>query len=201
MLRNIMTNHWRPGSDYYGFNISRSEELAMDRDIPDHRHQECQHIHYNYSALPTVSVITPVHNEALSTLVRHVYAILLRTPNHLLKDIILVDDNSTFTYLGGDLEDYFRVLDPRIRILRNTGREGLVMSRLHGADVARGDVLVFLDAHMEVGPGWSEPLLHRLNSQSAIVVQPDVLAINGNTFKMETGDDVVFRGGFGWDLR
>ncbi|XP_071096595.1 polypeptide N-acetylgalactosaminyltransferase 13-like [Haliotis cracherodii] len=200
-IQNIMRSHSRPGEDYYGFNITRSEEVAFTRDIPDKRPQQCKDAAFNYSALPTVSVVTPVHNEALSTLVRHVFAILLRTPNQLLKDIILVDDNSTFSYLGQDLENYFRILDPRIKILRNNGREGLVMSRLHGAEIARGDVVVFLDAHMEVCTGWSEPLLDRINSQSAIVVQPDVPTIDGDTFDIETGGHVVFRGGFGWDMR
>lgn len=200
-IQNIMRSHSRPGEDYYGFNITRSEEVAFDRDIPDKRPQQCKDAAFNYSALPTVSVVTPVHNEALSTLVRHVFAILLRTPNQLLKDIILVDDNSTFSYLGEDLENYFRILDPRIKILRNNGREGLVMSRLHGAEVAKGDVVVFLDAHMEVCTGWSEPLLDRINSLSAIVVQPDVPSIDGDTFDIETGGHVVFRGGFGWDMR
>ncbi|XP_067660350.1 polypeptide N-acetylgalactosaminyltransferase 5-like [Haliotis asinina] len=45
---------------------------------------------------------------------------------------------------------------------------------MNGAREARGDVLVFLDAHMEVGVAWLEPLLERIVNQPQIVVQPDI---------------------------
>jgi len=44
--------------------------------------------------LPSASVVIAFHNEGWSPLLRTVHSVLLRSPAHLLKEIILVDDAS-----------------------------------------------------------------------------------------------------------
>lgn len=53
----------------------------------------CRNISYP-SSLPQVSIIFIFVNEALSVILRSVHSAIHRTPSHLLKEIILVDDNS-----------------------------------------------------------------------------------------------------------
>lgn len=44
--------------------------------------------------LPQISVVFIFVNEALSVILRSVHSVVNRTPSWLLKEVILVDDNS-----------------------------------------------------------------------------------------------------------
>ena len=70
-----------------------SDKIAMNRIVPDVRMEECKWWHYPED-LPTASVIIAFHNEGWSPLLRTVHSVLLRSPSHLLKEVILVDDFS-----------------------------------------------------------------------------------------------------------
>ena len=62
--------------------------------------------------------------------------------------------------------DGFRLDDfvsktPKIKLIRLKTRGGLVRTRMAGIRAARGEVLTFLDSHIEATQGWLEPLLDR----------------------------------------
>ena len=99
------------------------------------------------------------HNEHLSTLLRTVYSVWNRTPADLLTEIVLVDDASTIEELQDDLTKYVKTYMSIVTLVRAHQRSGLIKAREIGAKVARGEVLVFLDAHCEAYHNWLPPLL------------------------------------------
>lgn len=117
-----------------------------------------------------------------------------------MKEIILVDDSSDLEDLKTDLSKELDELGSshKIKVLRNENREGLIRSRVYGARKATGDVLVFLDSHIEVNQGWIEPLLHQIKHNKTSVAVPIIDIINADTF-VYTPSPLV-RGGFNWGL-
>ncbi|CAG5119519.1 unnamed protein product [Candidula unifasciata] len=147
--------------------------------------------------LPEISVIIIFYNEAWTPLLRSVHSVIDRTPAHLLKQIILVDDNSTFDYLKAPLDKYFRKY-PVVEIIHATGRLGLIKARLVGFEVSVAPVVVFLDSHTECFPGWVESMLIRISRNRKSVVFPLIQAIDKDTFKVKCARHPTFYCGFSW---
>ncbi|MDX2149471.1 MAG: glycosyltransferase [Bryobacteraceae bacterium] len=84
-------------------------------------------------------------------------------------EVIVVDDGSTDSSAAG-------LHRMGIRLLRTRGI-GVARARNYGGRRASGDVLIFLDGHMQFAPGWWEPLvdvLHRRAAGSAAPAIADV---------------------------
>ena len=181
------------------FNLVVSDKIALNRSLQDVRKSSCKEIPYAQPAFPKASVVIVFHNEAWSTLLRTVHSVIGRTQASLLQEIILVDDASNRTFLHNPLEDYVTGLHAQVHIVRSKSRVGLIKARLLGAKVAKGDVLIFLDAHCEVTEGWSEPLLSRIAEKRDAVVCPVIDIINDENFSYIKSFSLHW-GAFNWEL-
>ncbi|XP_073503261.1 polypeptide N-acetylgalactosaminyltransferase 13 isoform X1 [Phyllobates terribilis] len=180
------------------FNLMASDLIALNRSLPDVRLEGCKTKVYP-DELPNTSIVIVFHNEAWSTLLRTVHSVINRSPHHLLSEIILVDDASERDFLKNPLENYVKQLEVPVKILRMEQRSGLIRARLRGANISRGQVITFLDAHCECTVGWLEPLLARIKEDRKTVVCPIIDVISDDTFEYMAGSDMTY-GGFNWKL-
>ncbi|TSL54347.1 Polypeptide N-acetylgalactosaminyltransferase 5 [Bagarius yarrelli] len=142
------------------FNVFLSEQIPVDRAIPDTRPTACSQNHV-HDDLPTTSVI--------------------------------------FCFVDEDKLDAYMAQFPKVRIIRLKERHGLIRARLAGAAEAKGDVLTFLDSHIECNVGWLEPLLDRVYLDRRKVACPVIEVINDKDLSYVMVDNFQ-RGIFNWPL-
>ncbi|ELU15390.1 hypothetical protein CAPTEDRAFT_176329 [Capitella teleta] len=195
----LIKNQNRAPDSRYNINVTFSDHTSLDRDIPDTRPEICRHFSYDLETFPKVSVIIPFYNEALSMLLRTIHSVLRRTPEKLLEEIILVDDKSTDPWLHESLDHYVNLL-PKVKLIRNAKRVGLIVSRMTGARLSNAPVLVFQDAHTESNVGWLPPLLDEIKRHPNAVYQPFVDGIDAMNLYYES-PIMYHKGSFSWDLR
>jgi len=184
----------------FGFNLVTSDKIALDRLPADLRDPKCKHIDYP-TKLPRVSVIIVFHNEGWSPLMRTVHTVIKQSPKELLGEIVMVDDGSHKEHLGEQLDNHLKQFNGLVRVVRNSRREGLIRARSIGAQNAREEVLVFLDAHCEPEPNWLPPLLAPIARNDRISTVPMIDGIDGNkyTFTSQGGGDRYGRATGAWD--
>lgn len=182
----------------YGYNAQLSDRISLDRTIPDYRPKKCRQMTYS-DDLPQVSVVFIFVNEALSVILRSVHSVVNHTPPQLLKEVILVDDNSDNVELKFNLDQYVNKRYPGlVKIVRNSRREGLIRARLQGWKVATAPVVGFFDAHVEFSTGWAEPALTRIREDGRRVVLPAIDNIKYDTFEVQQYASAAH--GYNWGL-
>ncbi|XP_045681774.1 polypeptide N-acetylgalactosaminyltransferase 18 isoform X2 [Phyllostomus hastatus] len=186
---------------YYGYNAYLSDRLPLDRPLPDLRPSGCRNLSFPDS-LPEVSIVFIFVNEALSVLLRSIHSAIERTPSHLLKEIILVDDNSSNEELKEKLTEYVDKVNGQkpgfIKVVRHSKQEGLIRSRVSGWRVATAPVVALFDAHVEFNVGWAEPVLTRIKENRKRIISPSFDNIKYDNFEIE--EYPLAAQGFDWEL-
>ncbi|XP_042578619.1 probable polypeptide N-acetylgalactosaminyltransferase 8 isoform X2 [Cyprinus carpio] len=185
----------------YGYNAFLSDQLPLDRELPDTRDHRCIGREYPHN-LPTLSVVLIYLDEALSVIQRAICSIINRTPAHLLKEIILVDDHSTNEDLKTQLHVYISSINEKhpglVKMVTHSEQKGLSQARISGWKAATGDVVAILDAHIEVHVKWAEPLLARIQADRTLVLSPVFDKVN--YYDLQVTKRFASAHGFDWAL-
>ena len=182
----------------HGFNASLSQSIPLNRDVRNKAGAECALVDYgDLSKLPDTSVVFVFCNEEQSVLYRSIHSVLNRSPPQLLREIILVDDGSSAAHLGDELDKYIATL-PKVKLIRQNARTGLVEARLAGMRAAQAETVTVLDSHIEVQERWLEPLMSRMKGDETRVVIPIIDGMNAKTFKDDPGGIQLC--GFLWSM-
>ncbi|KAK7009295.1 polypeptide N-acetylgalactosaminyltransferase 1 [Biomphalaria glabrata] len=185
----------------FNVNIVASDVTPLNRLVPDSRLNKCDQLKYDTSHLPTASIIIPFYDEWPSLLLRTIYSVINRSPRHLVKEIILIDDASTLEQLKNSLEEYIDEHFPQglVRLVRIPVRSGLIQARMRGCHEAKGDVLIFFDSHMEVNIDWLEPLLTEIAKNKTVVAMSTLDYVQRDSLEYKYNHDYLTR--YGWDWR
>ncbi|KAL1247446.1 hypothetical protein QQF64_022822 [Cirrhinus molitorella] len=185
----------------FGYNVFLSNRLPLNRTIPDTRDIGCT-VKIYPNDLPTISVVLIYFNEALSIIKRAICSIIDKTPAHLLKEIILVDDHSLMEDLHLALYEYIDLINKDkpglIKKVRHKRQMGLAKARVSGWEAATGQVVAILDAHIEVHREWAEPLLARIKADRTVVLSPVLDKVLFDT--LEVTEYIPSAHAFDWNL-
>nr|XP_055045891.1 probable polypeptide N-acetylgalactosaminyltransferase 8 [Misgurnus anguillicaudatus] len=185
----------------YGYNAFISDQIPLDRELPETRDYRCIGRQYPKN-LPSISVVLIFLDEALSVLQRAICSIINRTPAHLLKEIILVDDHSTNEDLKTQLYIYVTSINQKhsnlVKLVSHSEQRGLSQARISGWKAATADVVAILDAHVEVHVQWAEPLLARIQADRTVVLSPVFDKVNFHDLQVTKYPAAAH--GFDWAL-
>lgn len=179
------------------FNRFRSDSLPLDRPLEDARSAACPN---DFGPLPTASIVIVFFDEPLSTLLRSVASVLHRSRPEHVHEIVLVEDGGTGLYnsTGEALKEQLGCFGEKIVLVTMPAQSGLIVARSEGARAATGDVLVFLDSHVECAPGWLEPLLDYSRRTPLGFGIPMIDSIHADSFVYSGAGLSIL--GFSWSL-
>lgn len=133
---------------------------------------------------PLISIVLPNYNEG--TRLRETMISLAETTSSPY-EVIVVDNGST----DGSSDFLVDGADDRATLIRTPDRLGVVGARHRGAAIARGDVLLFADAHLIFPPHWDQPMLDVLSEPGVGLVGPTVCNVGDLTGPFICGSVLV----------
>lgn len=170
----------RNKSIIYGANNFISDMIGLKRIQRDMRPDKCKDLLYP-SNLPDISVIIIFREEPVVSLLRTVYSILETSPEKLIREIILVDDGSKTLELMLAVQVHAANVD-KLKLIRNENSMGLMMARQKGIENASSEYFIVLDGHIEVTPGWLEPIIYRLVQEPKALLTSHIGILSKESF-------------------
>ena len=144
----------------------------------------------------TLSIVLPCANEGrFSWLTAQSLAEV--TPPDVLKEVIVVDDGSTPPLITEFPKDIIE--KAKVRFVRHESHTGLINAKAAGANVATGDVVVFLDCHVKPVTGWDKPITDKIRTNYRRVVVPSITGLDLKTWSEVRGNGGSAKCYLTWD--
>eukprot|EP00916_Digyalum_oweni_P014534 GHVL01023804.1.p1 GENE.GHVL01023804.1~~GHVL01023804.1.p1 ORF type:complete len:509 (-),score=81.68 GHVL01023804.1:245-1567(-) len=109
-----------------------------------------------------------------------------------------MSDNPVIDILNNELPPYMWSF---VHVVRNENREGLIRSRMIGADLVKTNYLFFLDGHVRVFSRYWEFLLESLQENPRRLVVPSIINLNETNWSRipSLGVKMMFKWDFSFD--
>lgn len=111
-----------------------------------------------------------------------------------------MNDHSPKGFFYEKLEAYIKENFTNVKMIVLPERLGLIRARIEGANIAVGDVLIFLDSHCETSTNWLPPLLEPIALNYRVCMCPFIDVIRSNDFRYAAQDEGN-RGIFTWHFK
>lgn len=139
--------------------------------------------------MKTMSVVLPCSGEGLFAR-KTVQSVYESVPTELLREIIVVDDNSSPPLETEFLDEEFKK-NHKLRVLRQNSQQGLIRAKLIGGKAALGDIIVFFDCHVAPQRDWYKPFFEGMNENYKRVIIPSITNLDINSWKQVGGAGVA----------
>jgi len=145
---------------------------------PDTRPHGCTDVDEDFSDLK-VSIVIPWLNEAWEHMRDTLQALIYFTPDELIEEIMFISDGNP-----DSRETELKALSGKVTVLALPQRQGLIRAKMHGVRLARGPVIVFMEAHCIVNRKWLQPLLQRVRLNPKTLAMPALDAIPQDNWRL-----------------
>jgi GT2 family glycosyltransferase len=129
-------------------------------------------------SIPSVSIIIPVFNQWRYT-TECLEALRTHTSAEIPFEVVIVDNASTDETASGLRE--WQTRWPLVRVETLSENTGFSPACNHGAQVSRGEYLLFLNNDTIPQPGWLEPLLNEIKESGVGIVGPKLVYPDGKS--------------------
>ncbi|KAH8404461.1 hypothetical protein KR222_003573, partial [Zaprionus bogoriensis] len=189
----------------YGYNAWYAERMHLTNQQLDVRAELCANHSYSINSISSVAVVLIFRNEQLAMLLRTLYSIVLNEDWPLVDSLLLIDDHSDAgmwqQQLSRDAFDEYVKLNifRDVRIFHMEESMGVVRARRFAVRELFADIVIFMDAHVEVTAGWLAPLLHVVAEDPTTIATPQLDRLDEQSLEYVLQEP--HRGLFDWTLR
>ena len=139
---------------------------------------------------PTVSIIIPVFNKVLYTY--NCLLTLQKYDSEISKEVIIVNNASSDTTI-----DLCKRLQGAFQVINNQDNKGFVEACRQGADIAKGQFILFLNNDTQVLPNWLVNMVKVMEADPKIGITGSKLIYpNG---KLQEAGGIIFNDASGWN--